>query len=147
MERTFVMIKPDGVARRLVGEIISRFEKKGLYLVQTKVLIPTAEILRDHYAALSEKPFFNSLVEYMQSGQVVPMVFEGENAVAVARNIIGATNPLAAGSGTIRGDYGMCIGKNVIHGADSVESAKREISIWFGKVADVKHFDSKIIYE
>lgn len=146
-ERTFVMIKPDGVKRRLMGEIISRFENKGLYMAQCKVVIPTDETLRMHYAALSEKPFFNSLISYMKTGQVVPMVWEGENAVKIARDLIGATNPLDAARGTVRGDYAMCVGRNIIHGADSLESAKREISIWFGEVAEIQHFDKDILYE
>jgi len=146
-ERTFVMIKPDGVQKRLVGEIITRFERKGLYLVQSKVLIPSESILKEHYAALSDKPFFNDLVSGMQKGQVVPMVWEGTNAVQVARDLMGATSPMNAGPGTIRGDYGMFVGKNVIHGADSVESAVREIKIWFGdEIPEVIHFDREFYY-
>lgn len=147
-ERTFVMVKPDGVQKRLIGEIISRFERKGLYLVQSKVVIPTEAILREHYAALSDKSFFNDLIKGMQTGQVVPMVWEGLNAVKVARDLMGATNPMGAGVGTIRGDYGMFTGKNVIHGADSVDSAEREIKIWFGEdVPTVIHFDRIFYYE
>lgn len=148
MERTFVMVKPDGVKRRLVGKILSRFEEKGLYLVQTKVCIPTNEILENHYEALSSKPFFKGLVSFMKSGQVVPMVFEGADAVKVARDLIGSTNPSDAARGTIRGDFAMQVGRNVIHGADSVESAKREIQIWFGEnVPSVLHFDKDNLYE
>lgn len=148
MERTFVMVKPDGVKRRLVGEIISRFEKKGLYLVQLKVCTPTEEVLREHYAALAEKPFFKGLIEYMKSGHVVPMVWEGANAVSVARDLMGATNPNSAARGTIRGDFAIDIGRNVVHGADSSESASREIRIWFGEnVPAISRFDEKLFYE
>lgn len=147
MERTFIMVKPDGVKKRIVGEIISRFEKKGLYLVQSRVLTPDEEILRKHYAALSDKPFFGELVEFMQTGQVVPMVWEGTDAVKVARSLIGATNPLESLPGTIRGDFGIFFTKNVIHGADSIESANREIEIWFGQdVKPVIHFDKDLYY-
>lgn len=142
------MIKPDGVKKRLVGEIISRFEKKGLYLVQSKVCIPTDAILKEHYAALAEKPFFKGLVEYVRSGHVVPMVWEGVNAVKVARDLMGATDPNAAARGTIRGDFAIHVSRNVIHGADSVESANREIGIWFGEdIPSISHFDEKLFYE
>lgn len=148
MERTFVMVKPDGVKKRLIGEIISRFERKGLYLVQSKVLIPTEDILKKHYDGLKDKPFFKDLIEGMKVGQVVPMIWEGSNAVKVARDLIGATNPLSAAIGTIRGDFANFLSKNVIHGADSIESAKREIEIWFGnEIADVIHFDRELYYE
>jgi nucleoside-diphosphate kinase len=141
------MIKPCGVQRRLVGKIISRFEEKGLYLVQSKVCIPTEAILREHYAEHVSKPFFKAMAEEMSSSQVMPIVWEGENAVEVCRKLIGSTKPSEAAVGSIRGDYGITLSKNIIHGADSVESAKREISIWFGNVENVKHFDEKFIYE
>ncbi|ELA42036.1 uncharacterized protein VICG_00883 [Vittaforma corneae ATCC 50505] len=149
MERTFVIVKPDGVKKRLVGEIISRFEKKGLYLVQAKVLIPTEDILREHYAALKHKvEIFNELIEYMQTGQVVAMVWEGDNAVKIVRDLIGVTNPLQAAIGTIRGDYGLYIGKNVIHGTDEVENVEREVELWFGKdVPAIIHFDRDLYYK
>ncbi|KAI4292573.1 nucleoside-diphosphate kinase [Pancytospora philotis] len=148
MERTFVMIKNDGVARRLVGRIISRFEECGLYLVQSKVLVPSKELLHEHYAAHKERDFFKGMVETMAASQVVPMVWEGANAVAIARKLIGATNPLTAAVGTIRGDFSLNFGKNIIHGADSVESAKHEIKLWFGEdVPSVKHFDKDVVYE
>lgn len=148
MERTFVMIKPDGVQRRLLGEIISRFERKGLNLVQMRVELASDEIINEHYKELSSKPFFPSLVKYIKSGQVIPMVWEGKNAVAVARALIGATNPMSAERGSIRGDLGMDIGRNVVHGSDSIESAKREINIWFGSnLNNITYCDNKFLYE
>ncbi len=148
MERTFVMVKNDGVMRRLIGRIISRFEEKGLYLVNIKVLVPTIDVLRKHYAEHVNKPFFQGMANAMIKTQVVPMIWEGENAVEVARKLIGSTNPMAAECGSIRGDFGSCIGKNIVHGSDSVESAKREISIWFGDDdTQITHFDKDIIME
>lgn len=147
MERTFVMVKPDGVKRRLVGEVISRFERKGLYLVNIRMCVPTEEVLKKHYAALAGKPFFKGLIEYMKSGHVVPMVWEGANAVKAARDLMGSTDPNQAARGTIRGDLAIHIGRNVVHGADSVESAEREIGIWFGDVPSILHFDEKLFYE
>lgn len=131
MERTFVMIKPDGVQRNLVGEIIARLEKKGYKLVAMKLMQLTEEHARTHYQEHVEKPFFPGLVEYITSGPVVAMVWEGKNAVKGIRQLMGATNPQEAFPGTIRGDYGLDIGRNVIHGADSVESAQREMNIYF----------------
>jgi nucleoside-diphosphate kinase len=148
MERTFVMIKPDGVKKRIIGEILTRFEKKGLYLVKIDSLVPTDEILNKHYAELSTKPFFKSLVEYMKSGMVVPMIFEGKDAVKTARNLMGSTDPASAAIGTIRSDYGIAVGRNVIHGSDSVENAKKEIELWFGSnISAIDHFDSNNYYE
>ena len=148
MERTFVMIKPDGVKRRLIGEIISRFEKKGLYLVASKLTEPSEEILRKHYAEHVNKPFFKGMLANFEKSVVFPMVWEGENAVAIARKIIGATKPSEAEMGSIRGDYGLTVGKNIIHGADSLESAKKEIEIWFGsEIPTIFYFDENIIYE
>lgn len=148
MERTFVMVKGDGVRRRLVGKIIARFEEKGLYLRQSKVCIPTEAVLREHYAEHVSKPFFKGMAEAMTATQVVPMVWEGANAVAVARKLIGATKPMEAANGSIRGDYAVDVGKNIVHGADSVESAEREIKIWFGEdVPEIVHFDKSVIYE
>lgn len=148
MERTFIMVKNDGVKRRLVGEIISRFEKKGLYLVQSKVCIPTMETLELHYAEHVSKPFFKGMATAMASSQVVPMIWEGVDAVAIARRTIGLTKPVEAAQGSIRGDFAMCVGKNIVHGSDSVEAANREIKIWFGEdVKDIIHFDKDVIYE
>ncbi|MTV28636.1 nucleoside-diphosphate kinase, partial [Nitriliruptoraceae bacterium ZYF776] len=123
--------KPDGVQRGLVGEIIGRFEKKGFSLKGLKLLTVDEAFAQKHYADLSSKPFFNGLVEYIVSGPVVAMVWEGKNVVTTGRKIIGATNPAESAPGTIRGDFAIDIGRNVIHGSDAVESAKKEIALWF----------------
>lgn len=131
MERTFLMVKPDGVQRNLVGEVIKRLETKGFTLVGLKLLKVSRELAEKHYDVHKERPFFGSLVEFIISAPVVAMVWEGEGVVASARKIIGATNPLNAEPGTIRGDYGVSIGRNLIHGSDAIETAQREISLWF----------------
>jgi len=125
------MIKPDGVQRGLVGEIISRFEKKGFILKGLRMVGVERSFAEKHYEDLSSKPFFSGLVEYIISGPVVAMVWEGKGVVATGRKIIGATNPAASEPGTIRGDFAVEIGRNVIHGSDAVESAKKEIALWF----------------
>ncbi|KAK7576354.1 hypothetical protein V9T40_012640 [Parthenolecanium corni] len=130
-ERTFLMIKPDGVQRGLVGKIIKRFESKGFKLVGMKFMWPSEELLQKHYAELADKPFFPSLVKYMSSGPVVPMVWEGLNVVKTGRVMLGATDPKDSAPGTIRGDLCIQVGRNIIHGSDSVESAKKEIGLWF----------------
>ncbi|KAL2266453.1 hypothetical protein VTJ83DRAFT_5805 [Remersonia thermophila] len=130
-ERTFIAIKPDGVQRGLVGNIISRFETRGFKLVALKLVTPGKEHLEKHYSDLSSKPFFASLVEYMNSGPIVAMVWEGLDAVKTGRAMLGATNPLASAPGTIRGDFCLQMGRNVCHGSDSVESANKEIALWF----------------
>jgi nucleoside-diphosphate kinase len=131
LERTFVAVKPDGVQRALVGEIIHRFEAKGFTLVGLKLLKVSRELAEQHYGVHKEKPFFAGLVEFITSGPVVAMVWEGDGVVAAARKIIGATNPLNSELGTIRGDYGISIGRNLIHGSDAVETAQQEIALWF----------------
>ncbi len=131
MERTFIMIKPDGVQRGLVGEIIKRFETKGFTLVGLKQLAVSRQLAESHYAVHKERPFFGSLVDFITSSPVVAMVWEGDGVVASARNIIGATNPLSAQPGTIRGDFGVSIGRNLIHGSDAIETAQNEIALWF----------------
>ncbi len=131
MERTFLAIKPDGVQRALVGEIIQRFEAKGFTLVGLKFMKVSRELAEQHYDVHREKPFFNGLVEFITSGPVVAMVWEGEGVVAAARKMIGSTNPLSAEPGTIRGDFGVNIGRNIIHGSDAAETAQREVSLWF----------------
>ena len=131
MERTFIAIKPDGVQRGLVGQIISRFETKGFTLVGLKVMSVSKELAEKHYEVHKERPFFPGLIKFITSGPVVAMVWEGEGVVASARKIIGATNPLSAEPGTIRGDYGISVGRNLIHGSDAIETAKTEISLWF----------------
>jgi len=125
------MVKPDGVQRGLVGEILTRFEKRGFKLVALKLVTATKEHLEEHYADLKEKAFFPGLVKYMASGPVVAMVWEGKDVVKTGRTMLGATNPLASAPGTIRGDFAIDVGRNICHGSDSVESAKREIALWF----------------
>ncbi|MDJ0554688.1 MAG: nucleoside-diphosphate kinase [Microcoleaceae cyanobacterium MO_207.B10] len=131
MERTFIAIKPDAVQRGLVGQIISRFEAKGFTLVGLKMMMVSRELAEKHYDVHKERPFFNGLVDFIISSPIVAMVWEGEGVVASARKIIGATNPLTSEPGTIRGDYGISIGRNLIHGSDAIETAQREISLWF----------------
>jgi nucleoside-diphosphate kinase len=125
------MIKPDGVQRNLVGEVIKRFENKGFTLVGLKLLQPSRTLAEEHYAVHKERPFFGSLVDFITSGPVVAMVWSGEGAIASARKLIGATNPLNAEPGTIRGDYGVDVGRNLIHGSDAPETAQEEITLWF----------------
>ena len=149
MEQTYLMIKPDGVQRGLCGEILSRFEKKGLKIVAMKLMVIPKETAENHYAEHKERSFFPSLISYITSGPVLAMVLEGENAVSVCRNMMGKTNPSESAPGTIRGDYAMVTGLNIIHGSDSPESAKREISIFF-KPEELVTYDrtsDKWIYE
>ncbi|NCJ08473.1 nucleoside-diphosphate kinase [Synechococcales cyanobacterium C] len=131
MERTFIAVKPDGVQRGLVGEVIRRFEAKGFTLVGLKLLQVSKDLAEQHYGEHQEKPFFPGLVAFITSGPVVAMVWEGKGVVAAARKMIGATNPLNSEPGTLRGDYGIDIGRNIIHGSDAVETAQREIGLWF----------------
>lgn len=132
MEKTFVMIKPDGVARGLIGRIVNRFEEKGFVIVQAQLLYLSAEQAGVHYAHLNTKPFFGELVDYITSGPVFAMILEGHEAVQNARTLIGFTNPIEAQAGTIRGDYALIVDSNVIHGSDSVENAEIEIQRFFG---------------
>jgi len=131
MERTFIMIKPDGVQRNLVGEVIRRFETKGFKLVGLKFLSVSKELAEKHYGVHKERPFFGGLVQFITSSPVVAMVWEGDGVVASARNLIGATNPLTSPPGTIRGDFGVSVGRNLIHGSDAIETAQYEIGLWF----------------
>ncbi|XP_057806843.1 nucleoside diphosphate kinase 2, chloroplastic [Salvia miltiorrhiza] len=131
VEETYIMIKPDGVQRGLVGEIISRFEKKGFKLTALKLFECPKELAEEHYKDLQSKPFFPKLISYITSGPVVCMAWEGVGVVASARKLIGATNPLNAEPGTIRGDLAVQTGRNVVHGSDSPENGKREIALWF----------------
>merc|ERR1739846_297884 len=133
-ERTFIMIKPDGVQRGLVGPIISRFETKGFKLVAMKLCRPSKAHLEQHYADLAGKKFFPGLIQYMCSGPVCAMVWEGDNAVVTGRKMLGATRPLDSEPGTIRGDFCIDVGRNICHGSDSVESATKEIQMWFGNI-------------
>ncbi|KAF2220673.1 nucleoside diphosphate kinase [Elsinoe ampelina] len=130
-EQTFIAIKPDGVQRGLVGPIITRFEQRGYKLVAIKLVTASKEHLEKHYSDLSDKPFFPGLVSYMGSGPICAMVWEGKEVVKVGRQLLGATNPLASAPGTIRGDFAIDVGRNVCHGSDAVESAKKEIALWF----------------
>lgn len=138
-ERTFVMIKPDGVGRRLAGEIIRRYEAKGLKLVAMKLQVISKELAGKHYAEHAEKPFFPSLVEFITSGPTIQMVWEGTGAVDVVRKINGATNCLKADVGTIRGDYGLITQSNLVHASDSPETAAREIELYFDAKEIVKY--------
>lgn len=131
MERTFIAIKPDGVQRNLVGEIIRRFESKGFTLVGLKIMQVSRELAEQHYAVHKERPFFPGLVNFIISGPLVAMVWEGEGVIASARKLIGATNPLTAEPSTIRGDFGVSVGRNLIHGSDAPETALQEIKLWF----------------
>jgi nucleoside-diphosphate kinase len=132
VENTFIMIKPDGVARGLVGEVVSRFERKGLSLVNIRGLTITEELAKTHYAEHVDKPFFPDLLEFITSGPVVAMEWSGEEAISVGRSIMGATNPRDAAPGTIRGDFGLEVTQNLVHGSDGPESAKRELELFFG---------------
>lgn len=131
MERTFIAIKPDGVQRNLVGEIIGRFEAKGFTLVGLKMIKPSQELAETHYGVHKERPFFRGLVDFFTSGPLIAMVWEGEGVVAAGRLMIGATNPLTSNPGTIRGDFGVSVGRNIIHGSDALETAQSEIALWF----------------
>lgn len=131
MERTFLAIKPDGVQRGLVGTIIQRLENKGYSLVGLKLMRVTRELAETHYGEHKEKPFFPGLVNFITSGPVVAMVWEGRGVIAASRKIIGATNPLNSEPGTLRGDFGIDVGRNIIHGSDGPETAEREIALWF----------------
>ncbi|KAF4441763.1 nucleoside-diphosphate kinase [Fusarium acutatum] len=148
-EQTFIAIKPDGVQRGLVGPIISRFENRGFKLAAIKLVTPGKEHLEKHYADLAGKPFFPGLIEYMNSGPICAMVWEGRDAVKTGRAILGATNPLASSPGTIRGDYAIDVGRNVCHGSDSVENAQKEIALWFkeGEVVSWKSAQFNWVYE
>lgn len=149
MEKTFAMIKPDAVQRGLVGNIIARYEAKGLRVAGMKIMQVTEEIAKQHYAEHVEKPFFPGLLSYITSGPVVALVLEGKNAVAEVRKMNGATNPLEAACGTIRGDFAQEVGRNVVHGSDSVESAAREIAIYFGEneVLEYDYLPAKWMFE
>jgi nucleoside-diphosphate kinase len=132
MERTLILVKPDGVQRGLIGPIMGRFEQRGLKLVGMKFLQMSAELAARHYAVHEGKPFYDGLVAYITSGPVVAMVWEGQNAIAAARMTMGLTNPVDAAPGTIRGDFGMEIGRNLVHGSDSPKNAEKEVALFFG---------------
>jgi len=130
-ERTLVLVKPDGVQRRLIGEVISRIERKGLDIVALELRTVPRELAEQHYAEHDGKPFFGELVEFITSGPIVAMVLEGDEAIKAARQVIGATNPLEASPGSIRGDFAIAVGQNMVHGSDSAESAQREAKLFF----------------
>ncbi|KAG6828668.1 Nucleoside diphosphate kinase B [Tricholoma furcatifolium] len=148
IERTYIMIKPDGVQRGLVGKIIQRFEERGFKLTALKLVQSDEAHLEKHYADLKGKPFFPGLVKYMASGPVVAMVWEGLDAVKTGRAMLGATNPLQSPTGSIRGDFCLAVGRNICHGSDSVESAEKEIALWFPEgVTQYKSALESWIYE
>ncbi len=132
VERTLVLVKPDAMRRRVVGEIVGRLERRGLELRAARLVDVDRELAERHYAEHSEKPFFGELVEFIMSGPTLALVVEGESAVSVVRATIGATNPAQAAPGTIRGDLALAMPDNLVHGSDAVESAEREIALWFG---------------
>ncbi len=131
MERTLILVKPDAFARNLTGEIIARFERKGLRLAALKHMTMTRELAQQHYAEHDGKPFFEELVSFITSGPLVALVLEGEAAIEAARQVIGATNPLQATTGSIRGDFAVAVGQNMVHGSDSPQSAAREVGLFF----------------
>jgi nucleoside-diphosphate kinase len=134
MDRTLILVKPDAFARGLTGEIIARFERKGLKLVALRGMTVSREQAERHYAEHAERPFFGELVEFITSGPIVAMVLEGTDAVRAARQVIGATNPLEAATGSIRGDFAVEMGQNLVHGSDSPESAARESALFFAEL-------------
>ena len=135
MDRTLILVKPDAFARSLTGEIIARFERKGLRIVALRQMTMARELAERHYAEHAERPFFGELVEFITSGPLVAMVLEGVDAVRAARQVIGATNPLEAATGSIRGDLAIETGQNLVHGSDSPESAAREAALFFGELS------------
>ena len=139
MERTFVAIKPDGVQRGIVGDVITRLERRGLKLVAIRMMLVDDDLARRHYGEHVDRPFFAGLVSFITSGPIVAMIWEANNAVALARQSMGATNPAEAAPGTIRGDFGIDIGRNIVHGSDSPESAAREIELFFGDGASLDY--------
>ncbi|KAJ8485137.1 hypothetical protein OPV22_017622 [Ensete ventricosum] len=149
LERTFIAIKPDGVQRGLIAEIVSRFERKGFKLVAIKIVVPSKEFAQRHYHDLKERPFFNGLCDFLSSGPVVAMVWEGEGVIKYGRKLIGATDPQKSEPGTIRGDLAVVVGRNIIHGSDRPETAKDEITLWFSPSELVSYAskDEKWIYE
>ncbi len=149
MQLSYIMVKPDGVQRNLVGEIISRMEKRGLKILALKMYTIPEEIARAHYAEHEGKPFFQSLLDFITSGPSVSIVIQGKNAVSVIRTMVGATNPSEAAAGTIRGEFGLDTGRNIVHASDSTESANREISIHFSEseISQYLRIDEQWLYE
>lgn len=149
MEKSFVMMKPDAVQRRLMGKVLSRFEEKGLQIVAAKLMHISEDLAKEHYGEHSEKPFFNGLVEYITSSAVLAMVIQGDDCISLIRKMVGATNPKEADLGTIRGDFALDTGRNIIHASDSPQSAEREISLFFDETEIVEYGmpDTDLIYE
>ncbi len=149
MERTFVMLKPGSIQRGLIGSIISRFENRGLKIIAMKMMTVSKELAEQHYAEHKGKPFYEDLVSYITSGPVVAMVLEGGKVISVVRSMMGKTDPLESPPGSIRGDYGLSLGKNIVHGSDSPASAKREIDLFFTQeeFLNYKRCDEDWIYE
>ncbi|KAL3690595.1 hypothetical protein R1sor_016904 [Riccia sorocarpa] len=149
LERSFIAIKPDGVQRGLIAEIIARFERKGYKLVAIKLVHPTKDFAEKHYDDLKGRPFFNGLTDFLSSGPVVAMVWEGQGVIKYGRKLIGATAPLASEPGTIRGDLAIAVGRNIIHGSDGPETAKDEIALWFKpeELLSYKKETDKWLYE
>lgn len=149
IQKSFVMMKPDAVQRRLMGKILSRFEEKGLQIVAVKLMQIDEDLAKTHYGEHADKPFFGSLIEYITSSPSLAMVIEGEEAISTIRKLVGATNPLEADLGTIRGDFSMDTGRNIIHASDSPDSAEREINLFFNEdeICDYEIVDNKLIYE
>ncbi|ANX12700.1 nucleoside-diphosphate kinase [Fictibacillus halophilus] len=143
MEKTFLMVKPDGVQRALIGEIVSRFEKKGFQLVGAKLMNISEDLAKEHYGEHKERPFFGELVDFITSGPVFAMVWEGKDVILTARNMMGKTNPAEAAPGSIRGDYAVQVSNNIIHGSDSAESAEREIGLFF-KEEELVSYDKAV---
>ncbi|UJL48095.1 nucleoside-diphosphate kinase [Virgibacillus sp. NKC19-16] len=148
MEKTFIMVKPDGVQRNLVGEIVKRLEAKGFKLAGAKLMVISDDLAKTHYGEHKEKPFFVELVDFITSGPIFAMIWEGENVIKIARDMMGKTNPSEAAPGTIRGDFGVTVGKNVIHGSDAPESAEKEMALFFSEneIVDYNKQDSAWIY-
>ncbi|MGY8728455.1 MAG: nucleoside-diphosphate kinase [Candidatus Poseidoniales archaeon] len=148
METTYIMIKPDGVQRGLIAEILGRFERKGLKLVGLKSVVPSRETAETHYAVHAERPFYPGLIKFVTSGPVVCMAWSGKDAITVARTLIGSTNGREATPGTIRGDFGMDMGFNMIHGSDAVDTANFELNLWFPEGLNTWTQDSQTwVYE
>lgn len=149
MERTYVMVKPDGVQRGLVGEVVSRIERRGLKIVAMRMNTISPDLAKKHYAEHAQKPFFKSLIDFITSGPSVSMVVEGRNAVSVMRALNGATNPVNAATGSIRGDFALDTGRNLVHASDSLEAAKREIGIHFrdSEIVQYSRVDEAWVYE
>jgi nucleoside-diphosphate kinase len=148
-ERSFVMLKPDAVLRRLMGTVLTRFEERGLKIVAAKMMEISEDLAKEHYGEHKEKPFFNDLVSYITSAPVLAMVIEGDECISLIRKMVGATNPKEADLGTIRGDYALDTGRNIIHASDSPQSAKREIALFFedSEICEYTLPDESLIYE